>query len=119
MTDGTAKPRSFQEIILRLQAYWAGRGCAMLQPYDMEVGAGTFHPATTLRSLGSGLRAALAPAHRRTLWREPEPPAALLPVSGADKAVAARSAGSLPRLARRHRHRRGSARHPFRGGDRK
>ncbi|MEO0681334.1 MAG: glycine--tRNA ligase subunit alpha, partial [Pseudomonadota bacterium] len=45
-------PRSFQEIILRLQAYWAGRGCAVLQPYDMEVGAGTFHPATTLRSLG-------------------------------------------------------------------
>ena len=45
-------PRSFQEIILRLQAYWAGQGCAILQPYDMEVGAGTFHPATTLRSLG-------------------------------------------------------------------
>ncbi len=46
------KPRSFQDIILRLQAYWAGQGCAILQPYDMEVGAGTFHPATTLRSLG-------------------------------------------------------------------
>ncbi len=45
-------PRSFQEIILRLQTYWAAQGCAMLQPYDMEVGAGTFHPATTLRSLG-------------------------------------------------------------------
>jgi glycyl-tRNA synthetase alpha chain len=48
----TSTPRSFQEIILRLQAYWAGQGCAILQPYDMEVGAGTFHPATTLRSLG-------------------------------------------------------------------
>ena len=46
------KPRSFQEVILRLQAYWAGQGCAVMQPYDMEVGAGTFHPATTLRSLG-------------------------------------------------------------------
>ena len=45
-------PRSFQEIILRLQAYWAAKGCAILQPYDMEVGAGTFHPATTLRALG-------------------------------------------------------------------
>ena len=45
-------PRSFQEIILRLQTYWAAKGCAMLQPYDMEVGAGTFHPATTLRALG-------------------------------------------------------------------
>jgi glycyl-tRNA synthetase alpha chain len=46
------RPASFQEIILRLQAFWAGRGCVILQPYDMEVGAGTFHPATTLRALG-------------------------------------------------------------------
>ena len=78
MTD---TPRSFQEIILRLQSYWAAKGCVVLQPYDMEVGAGTFsswllsfgssnaavvflpfyllvgpstfHPATTLRSLGT------------------------------------------------------------------
>jgi glycyl-tRNA synthetase alpha chain len=42
----------FQALILKLQAYWAGRGCVVLQPYDMEVGAGTFHPATTLRALG-------------------------------------------------------------------
>ena len=47
------RPRSFQEVILRLQSYWAAQGCAVLQPYDMEVGAGTFHPATTLRSLGT------------------------------------------------------------------
>ena len=47
-----AKPKSFQEIVLRLQNYWSDNGCAILQPYDMEVGAGTFHPATTLRSLG-------------------------------------------------------------------
>ncbi len=52
MAGGTTQPRSFQEVILRLQTYWAGKGCAVLQPYDMEVGAGTFHPATTLRSLG-------------------------------------------------------------------
>ncbi|MCC2687691.1 MAG: glycine--tRNA ligase subunit alpha [Rhizobiaceae bacterium] len=44
--------RSFQGLILALQAYWAGKGCVILQPYDMEVGAGTFHPATTLRALG-------------------------------------------------------------------
>ncbi|MBB5073497.1 glycyl-tRNA synthetase alpha chain [Bartonella callosciuri] len=44
--------RSFQGLILTLQNYWAHYGCALLQPYDMEVGAGTFHPATTLRSLG-------------------------------------------------------------------
>jgi glycyl-tRNA synthetase alpha chain len=44
--------RSFQGLILTLQTFWAEQGCVLLQPYDMEVGAGTFHPATTLRSLG-------------------------------------------------------------------
>jgi glycyl-tRNA synthetase alpha chain len=43
---------SFQELILRLHRYWSAQGCLILQPYDMEVGAGTFHPATTLRALG-------------------------------------------------------------------
>ena len=43
----------FQSIILNLQSYWANQGCVILQPYDKEVGAGTFHPATTLRSLGA------------------------------------------------------------------
>jgi glycyl-tRNA synthetase alpha chain len=47
-----AKPTCFQDIILALHAYWGARGCAILQPYDMEMGAGTFHPATTLRALG-------------------------------------------------------------------
>ncbi|MFD2237230.1 glycine--tRNA ligase subunit alpha [Aureimonas populi] len=44
--------RSFQGLILALHRYWADYGCVVLQPYDMEVGAGTFHPATTLRALG-------------------------------------------------------------------
>ena len=44
---------SFQDTILNLQKYWSKKGCVILQPYDLEVGAGTFHPATTLRSLGS------------------------------------------------------------------
>ena len=44
---------SFQDLILTLQHFWADRGCVVLQPYDVEVGAGTFHPATTLRALGS------------------------------------------------------------------
>src|ERR1700694_3907791 len=44
--------RSFQGLILALQRYWAEHGCVILQPYDMEMGAGTFHPATTLRALG-------------------------------------------------------------------
>ena len=46
------KAPSFQELILRLQSFWADQGCLILQPYDMEMGAGTFHPATTLRALG-------------------------------------------------------------------
>ena len=46
------KPLSFQQIILKLHNYWSDRGCVILQPYDMEMGAGTFHPATTLRALG-------------------------------------------------------------------
>jgi glycyl-tRNA synthetase alpha chain len=45
-------PNSFQDIILRLQQYWAAQGCVILQPYDLEMGAGTFHPATSLRALG-------------------------------------------------------------------
>ena len=43
---------NFQEIIMSLQKYWARKGCMLLQPYDMEVGAGTFHPATLLKALG-------------------------------------------------------------------
>ena len=45
--------QNFQDTILNLQKYWGDYGCVILQPYDMEVGAGTFHPATTLRSLGT------------------------------------------------------------------
>jgi len=45
------KPLSFQDIILALSRYWADRGCVLLQPYDTEVGAGTFHPFTALRTL--------------------------------------------------------------------
>ncbi|MGE3143444.1 MAG: glycine--tRNA ligase subunit alpha [Hyphomonadaceae bacterium] len=52
MSEPHPKPRCFQDVILTLQAYWAAQGCAILQPYDMEVGAGTLHPATTLRALG-------------------------------------------------------------------
>jgi len=43
---------TFQSLILSLQSFWADKGCVVLQPFDMEVGAGTFHPATTLRALG-------------------------------------------------------------------
>ena len=47
-----AKPRTFQDLILALQSYWAAKGCVLVQPYDMEVGAGTFHTATFLRAVG-------------------------------------------------------------------
>jgi glycyl-tRNA synthetase alpha chain len=46
------KIQTFQETIFNLQKFWSKQGCIILQPYDLEVGAGTFHPATTLRSLG-------------------------------------------------------------------
>ncbi len=49
----TSKAKTFQGLILTLQQYWSDRGCVLLQPYDMEVGAGTFHWATTLKALGS------------------------------------------------------------------
>jgi glycyl-tRNA synthetase alpha chain len=45
-------PRTFQDLIFALQKYWAEQGCVILQPYDMEMGAGTFHTATFLRSIG-------------------------------------------------------------------
>ncbi|HCB54403.1 MAG TPA: glycine--tRNA ligase subunit alpha [Gammaproteobacteria bacterium] len=47
--DATA---SFQNLILKLQSFWASKGCTLLQPFDMEMGAGTFHPATFLRAIG-------------------------------------------------------------------
>ncbi len=50
---GKPTPVNFQDTILNLQKFWGNYGCVILQPYDMEVGAGTFHPATTLRSLGT------------------------------------------------------------------
>ena len=52
LPDSMNPQRSFQALILTLHRFWAEQGCVILQPYDMEVGAGTFHPATTLRALG-------------------------------------------------------------------
>ena len=96
--------RSFQGLILTLQRFWAAQGCVILQPYDMEMGAGTFHPATTLRSLGpkpwrAAYVQACRPSQGRALWRKPEPASALLPVSGHPQTVAARSPRSLSEVA--------------------
>ena len=52
MAASVPSAHSFQNLILALHRFWADQGCVIVQPYDMEVGAGTFHPATTLRSLG-------------------------------------------------------------------
>jgi glycyl-tRNA synthetase alpha chain len=67
---------SFQALILKLQNYWAAEGCVILQPYDVEVGAGTFHPATALRALGpEPWRAAyVQPSRRPTDGRYGENP---------------------------------------------
>ena len=87
-------------LILRLHDFWSRQGCVILQPYDVEMGAGTFHPATTLRALGPQalarrLCAAEPPADRRPLRREPEPAAALLPVPGDHEAVSPADAQEL------------------------
>ena len=112
---------TFQQIILKLQSYWDAQGCALLQPYDMEVGAGTSHTATFLRALGpraveGRLRAAEPPAQGRPLRREPEPPAALLPVPGGSQAGAEQHPRALPRLARGAGLRPQEERHPLRRG---
>ncbi len=67
---------SFQDLILTLHHYWSAQGCAILQPYDMEMGAGTFHPATVLRALGPDTwRAAyVQPCRRPTDGRYGENP---------------------------------------------
>jgi len=69
-------PATFQDLILALQRYWGRHGCALLQPYDMEVGAGTFHPATFLRAIGpEPWRAAyVQPSRRPTDGRYGENP---------------------------------------------
>ena len=76
MADNPEKILTFQEIILRLQQFWADQGCVVLQPLDMEVGAGTFHPATFLRALGpeSWNAAYVQPCRRPTDGRYGENP---------------------------------------------
>jgi glycyl-tRNA synthetase alpha chain len=78
ITVSSEKPEilTFQELILRLQQFWASQGCVVLQPLDMEVGAGTFHPATFLRAVGpeSWNAAYVQPSRRPTDGRYGENP---------------------------------------------
>ena len=74
--NDNSKGQTFQEIVMSLQKFWGKYGCVLLQPYDVEVGAGTFHPATTLRSLGPNpwKAAYVQPSRRPTDGRYGENP---------------------------------------------
>jgi len=81
----------FQDLIAKLNEYWAEKGCLIIQGYDLEVGAGTFNPATFLRVLGrsrGGWPMSSLPApDRRKVRRKSEPSPALLPVPGHPQAL--------------------------------
>jgi len=74
--NDNSKGQTFQDIVMSLQKFWGKYGCVLLQPYDLEVGAGTFHPATTLRSLGPNpwKAAYVQPSRRPTDGRYGENP---------------------------------------------
>jgi glycyl-tRNA synthetase alpha chain len=76
VTQAQSQPPTFQDLIFSLQQFWAERGCVILQPLDMQVGAGTFHPATFLRALGpeSWNAAYVQPSRRPTDGRYGENP---------------------------------------------
>ena len=76
MSKLCAPPDTFQDLISRLQQYWADKGCLIMQPLDLEVGAGTFHPATFLRSIGPEVwnSAYVQPSRRPTDGRYGENP---------------------------------------------
>ena len=117
----TARLLSFQQMILKLHHYWSERGCVILQPYDMEMGAGTFHPATTLRALGPDPwnAAFVQPCRRPTDGRYGENPnrlGAYYQFQVILKPIASRSAGHVSRQPRRDRRRHRAARHPLRRG---
>ena len=89
------KVLSFQNLIFNLQKFWDKQGCIILQPYDLEVGAGTFHPATTLRSLGPKpwKAAYVQPSRRPTDGRYGKNPnrlTTLLSISGYNKTISKR-----------------------------
>ena len=72
MAETSAGPAAdkltFQDIIMNLQHYWAKQGCVVMQPYDSEVGAGTFHTATTLRARSVEDKGAVVAAVRENVW---------------------------------------------------
>jgi glycyl-tRNA synthetase alpha chain len=106
----SAEPLSVQDMILALHAYWGAKGCLILQPYDMRMGAGTFHPATTLRALGPQPwnAAYVQPSRRPTDGRYGENPNRLqhyYQYQVIMKPSPPEPAGALSRQPRRDRHR--------------
>jgi len=91
MAKNDKKPLSFQGLILTLQNYWAEQGCVILQPFDTEVGAGTLHPATVLRSLGP------KPWNVAYVQPSPKPLATLLSVPSHYEAQSGQLSGFISR----------------------
>ena len=111
---------NFQDLILRLERFWADYGCLIQQPYDVEVGAGTFNPATLIespgtRALESGLCRTFPPAHGRPVRRKSQPAPALLSIPGHPQTVPHGRTGRLPGKPAIPGHRSPGPRHPFRG----
>ncbi len=121
MARTSASAPSFQDLILRLHGFWARQGCVILQPYDVEMGAGTFHPATTLRALGpKPWRAAyVQPSRRPSDGRYGENPNRLqhyYQYQVIMKPAPGRRAGAAARKLPRDRPRPAAARFPLRRG---
>ena len=94
------KPGTFQELILALQSFWASKGCVILQPFDMEMGAGTFHPGGTfyvqwVRSPGLLLMYSRVAGRRMAAMVKIQSITALLPISSGVKAVSSCHTKSL------------------------
>ena len=112
--SSSQNPLTFQQLVLRLQTFWAENGCVLQQPYDVEVGAGTMAPETFLRVLGpKPYRVGyVQPSRRPADGRYGENPNRLfkhMQFQVILEAAAGECAGSLPRIAEGHRHR--SAKH--------
>ena len=104
----SSKPLSFQDVIMRLEAYWAAQGCLIWQPWQREGGRGDGQPGTTLRVLGPepwnvAYVEPIFPARRRPLWRQSQPDADAYPVSGHHQAGPREPAGAVPGQPVRHR----------------
>ena len=111
---------TFQELLITLERFWAEQGCLIMQPYDVEVGAGTNAPTTTLRALVPGLERSLrppvSPPGGWPICTQPHAHAALLPVPGHYEALSREYRRPLPGQPARHWYPAGRPRHTLCGG---